>query len=306
MPGMISQNPSLPGAFATSLFLLLASTLPGPAAEAGAWETFDTKDNADAWTVYDYSTDGYYYLNWLADGGDGYVYFWNEDDFPLWFFTDPAIIAGGGKLIGNYASQNIQSIIADVYIAAPVDLGALECAVFTTGPAGDDYYFSQAFTGADFPAGGWYTMRFGFDETWIHYGQAGPEPVTVDTQFLSNIKEIGFLYSPVTGGTVDHPFALDNVKLEPKVTPPVVSQALSNGNFTMTFTPGPNLICDIERWLEPAEEGWELLDGHIGITGTVPYVFTTPVIDKGPLTKEFFHVWYEPIYTPFVTPPSGP
>ncbi len=306
MQGMISRNPSLPGALVTSLFLLLASTLPGPAAEAGAWETFDTKANTDAWTVFDFSTQRYYFLQTAVDGTDGYVYFVNREDFGLWFFTDPDIVAGGGKLIGDYASANIQSIIADIYIDTPADLGTLECAILTTGPAGEDYYFSQAFVGANFPAENWYTLRFGFDKTWVHYGEAGPEPVTVDTQFLSNIKEIGFLYTPVTGVTTNHIFALDNVKLEPKVTPPVVTTSIVNDTFTMSFVPGDNLVCDVERWLQPLEDGFEVVDGHIGITGTTPHVFTTPVVYHGSLTKEFFRVWYEPVYTPFVTPPAGP
>jgi hypothetical protein len=303
---MISRNPALPGALAASL--LLASSLPGPAAEAGAWETFDSLANSDAWSVFDFSTEGVYYLNWQqSTGGDGFVYFWNEDDFPLWFFTDPLIVAGEGKMIGDYASENVQGIIADVYIAAPEIMANLECAIRTTGAFGEDYYFSVPYTGEDFAGEGWYTLRFGFEMPWVHYGVAGPETVTVDTQFLTDITEIGFVYTPVAGATQDVPFAMDNVKLEPKVVKPAVTSSVSGTTFTMSFIPGDGVTCNIEKMQLPPETGWLLMGEHFGLTGTTPYVFTTPVLTGPPATaKEFFRVNYEAIYTPFVTPPTGP
>lgn len=284
--------------------LLFASPpLPSRAAEAGAWENFNSVDNARAWVIYNDFTGLNYYLPFNAgQGGNGFGYFTNRDDYILWFYSHPSNPAGGGKFIGNYATANVRSVIADIYIDSPQDLFGLECSVITTGPFGKGDYFSIPIYGEEFSEPGWYTLEFSFDFPWVFYDAVGePHDVAVDTQFLSNITEIGFYYTPLPGTTRDSIFAIDNLKLEPRIAPPAITYSVSEGNFSMSFIPGNGVTCYIEKMLLPPDSGWEVLPEHFDLTGITPHVFTTPVMGK-----EFFRVDYEPIFTTFVTPPFPP
>lgn len=298
---MISRNPALPGVLAAAL--LLATPVSVSAAEAGAWDNFNTIDNVNAWLVYDDYFLRTYYLSFdPGETGDGIGFHYARFDFYLWLFTHPTNLAGGGKLVGDYASANIQSVIADVYIASPEDLYSLECVVFANGPMGEDYYFSLPYLGEDFSGPGWYTLRFSFDLPWVYFGGEEPETVTIDTQLLSDIQELGFYYTPMLGTPDIVPVGIDNVKLEPKMEEPVVTTSVTAEEFTMSFIPGDGVMCSIEQMLP--DNTWEIIGAHFDLTGTEPYVFTTPVLR--PEGKEFFRVNYDAVYTPFVTPPLTP
>lgn len=292
---MISSKPVLPLAVVISL-------LPwsSRAAEAGAWETFSTLDNANAWGVFDLSDDLAYYCQWVGDTpGEEFVLFQHLDDAPLWFFTDVTGNAGGGKLLGDYATPKIQGILAEVYIDAIEEFGELDCAVYTTGPAGTTFYFSVSYYDTDLEESGWHSLRFGFfDQPWYFFNGTSYVPVQVTQQFLSSIQEIGFRFFPRAGTTVDSLAALDNVMLEPLVPTPVLATSISGGNFRMGFTPVTGVTYTVQKLLDPAELGWDIVEADI--TGTSPYLHETPVV---PNSKEFFRVMADAIYTPFITPP---
>jgi hypothetical protein len=274
--------------------------LPAKAAEAGAWETFSTLDNANAWGVFDFSDEITYYPQWAGETpGDEIILFQHVADNPLWFFTDTLGNAGGGKLVGDYATPEIQGILAELYVDAIEEFDQIDCAIYTTGPAGTTYYFSISYYDTDLGGAGWHTLRFGFfDQPWFFFNGTSYVQAPVTEQFLSTIQEIGFRFIPREGTTVNSLAALDNVMLEPRVPTPLLSTTIAGGNLRIGFTPGEKVTCMVQKLLDPVELGWDIVEADI--TGTSPYLFETPVL---PDAKEFFRVVADAIYTPFVTPP---
>ena len=199
--------------------------LPARAAEAGAWETFSTLDNANAWGVFDFSDEITYYPQWAGETpGDEIILFQHVADNPLWFFTDTLGNAGGGKLVGDYATPEIQGILAELYVDAIEEFDQIDCAIYTTGPAGTTYYFSISYYDTDLGGAGWHTLRFGFfDQPWFFFNGTSYVQAPVTEQFLSTIQEIGFRFIPREGTTVNSLAALDNVMLEPRVPTPLLS-----------------------------------------------------------------------------------
>jgi hypothetical protein len=280
---------------------LLAASLPrATAAEAGAWETFSTLANSDAWTIYDYSDDGYYFPGWADDvPGEEYSFFVHTGDAPLWFFADSLGNPGNGKLLGNYAAENVQAILTDVLIASLPDFSDVECVVFADGPAGRTHYFSPSYYDFDFPAEGWYSLRFPFDEPWFFFNGTNFQAVPVTAGLLASIEEIGFRFWPKAGAATGVAAAIDNVKLEPRVTSPALAVSRAAGEFRLAFTPPKANACSIEKLQAAPPFTWADVAGQTAITGTTEHVFTTPLAGRSGI----FRVRSIADYTPFVTSP---
>jgi len=287
--------------FLTSIALPPAVT----AAEPGAWETFSALNQVDAWRVYDeFSEVDPLAPQWAGDfPGEEYAYAPHSGDGLLWFYTDTALNAGAGKLMGDYGTDKIQGILADVLIYSPEDFAVLDCAIFTTGPAGATFYYSLDYVAENFPESGWYSVRFGLDETWFFLNQTNQYvPVTVTPQMLLNIREIGFRFFPVLGTTAESLAAIDDVKLEPLVQKAELRVSATATEFRLAFTPPKANSCLIQKALPAPASGWEDVAGETAITGTAEHVFTTPLAGG----RAFFRVQTEEAYTPFVTVPAGP
>ncbi|WP_035615996.1 hypothetical protein [Haloferula sp. BvORR071] len=304
---MVSRLPALPQAIASACLCLLIAS-PARAAEAGAWEAFPSKDNSDAWTVLDYSVqpDGdFFYPQWFDDQGDGFAYFYHTNNAPLIFFTDVANNAGGGKLVGNYLTENIAAIHADILIDSLPDFDGVDCIVYANGPAGERVYYSEVFFDTDFPESGWYSLRFSFTDKWYYINTLGAfTAVSVTPQMLANIEVVGFRFFPKTSATGELVAAIDNIKLEPKLTPPPITTATTGGNFSMSFTPGKGVTCSVEKQDPAPLFGWSVIAEAFDVTGTTPFTYSTPIDTTQ--VREIFRVSYDPIYTSFVTPPVGP
>lgn len=298
---MVFRSPALPQAVAACLLLLISS--PTRAAEAGAWEAFPSEANSDAWTVYDGSDGQYYYPFWFNDSGDGFAYFFHTGSSPLVFFTDVENNAGGGKLVGDYAAQNITAIQVDVLIDSLEDFDGIDCIVTANGPAGVKNYYSEVYYDTDFAESGWYTLRFSFSDTWYYYDSVVQDfvSIAVTQQLLQTIELVGFRFFLKNGTTSEPAAAIDNIKLEPTITPPKITTSQAGGNFSMTFTPGTGVTCTVEKQDPPPNFGWSVIAEAFDITGTTPFTFSTPLLP--PKSGEVFRLSYDPIYTPFVTIP---
>jgi hypothetical protein len=280
--------------------VLAAALSRATAAEAGAWETFSTLANSDAWTVYDYADDGYFFPGWNGDvpGGE-YSFFFHTGDSPLWFFADTLGNPGNGKLLGNYATENVQSILVDVLIDSLPDFSDVECVVLASGPAGRTHYFSPSYYDFDFATEGWYSLRFAFDEPWFFFNGTSFQAVPVTPGLLASIEEIGFRFWPKAGAMDGVAAAIDDVKLEPRVESPALAVAQTASDFRLAFTPPKANSCSIEKLLPAPALGWAEVVGQTSITGTTPHVFTTPLDGRSGI----FRVRSTANYTPYLTPP---
>lgn len=281
------------------LSLFTITTPLTQAAVAGAWETFPTKANADAWTVYDSFDDDYFVANWFnPEVGEKYLYFFHERDAPVRFFTDELGNAGNGALIGDYATEEIQAIRVNAFIDSLATFDFLDCAIFATGPGGRRYYYSEPFVDSDFSAEGWWSLRFGLDESWYYYDGDNPVYFTPTQQMLSTIEEVGFWFFPKEGVLDAGYAAIDDVQLEPKVVAPALQVSATAADFLMAFTPAKANFCVIETWNPEATPAWSDVSGQPFVTGPSEYVFTTPLAGRG-----IYRVSSFADYTPFFTTP---
>lgn len=296
-PKMITDNRSVAIACLVSLFASIAPI--ARAAVAGAWETFPTKANADAWSVYDTFEDDYFIADWHNPAvGEKYAYSFHEGDAPLRIFIDEFGNAGDGALIGDYLAEDIQAIRVSVFINSLQTFSSLDCAIYTTGPAGRRYYYSESFGNSDFSDSGWWSLRFGFDEPWYYYDGTRYIPVTVTNQMLSTIEEVGFWFFPIEGVADAGYAAIDDVRLEPKVVAPELRVSATATTFRMAFTPAKANFCVIESWTPGATPAWSDVVGQSYVTGPGEYLFTTPLAGRG-----IYRVSSFADYTPFLTTP---
>lgn len=272
------------------------------AAEAGAWETFLSQANADAWSVYDYSDEQVYFPRWSdAVPGEEDIYFYHTGDEPLWFFTGVEDPAGGGVLVGDFSADDIQGIRCDMEIDSLNSFDFVDCVVFATGPAGRTYYYSTSYTDGDFSESGWWNLSFFFDEDWYYFDGNAYVAVSVTQELLSSVEEIGFRFFPKVGTTTSVFTALDNVQLIPKVAPVEIMHSTSPTHYQLSFTPGNGIACAIEEFRETPSVGWDQVDGQDEITGSAQYDFTLPLAEG----VGIFRVKSSAYYTPFVTQ-AGP
>ncbi len=276
---------------------LLAGASAG-AAQAGAWETFATQANADAWLVYDYADNNFYSATWYqAVAGDEFIYTNYTGDAAVEFCADAA--AGSGALVGDYPAARVAGIGCEVLIGELAALEYLECALYANGPGGFTYYYSAAYEAADFAASGWYTLLFSFDVPWVYFD--GTQSVEVSAKSLTAIEEIDFTFVPQVGSAGGSFVGIDNVTLEPTLVAPTVATAVTAGaprQFAMSFTPGPGLACQVEKRRQSPAVGWDAVVGQTGLLGPGVHRFETPLTGAA----EIFRVAAEVDYTPIVTP----
>jgi hypothetical protein len=266
-----------------------------PAAEPGAWDDFATDAHADGWTVYDFFDDKYYFPDWFGgDGGD--IYFFHTGDEPLFFFTDVQSDVGGGAFVGDYHAAEIQAIRVEVLIDSLPDFDFLDCVIYASnGPGGAGYYYSQVFLDTDFDEGGWWTLRFGFDETWEYFNGSSYVSTPVTPAMLQSIEEVGFRFFPKIGTTEDFIAAIDNVRLEPRVRAPALAVSAAAGQFQMTFTPPRANSCTVQRLDNVQPAVWSNVAGHTGIFGSAPHLFTTPTASGTGIFRVASSARYVPI-----------
>ena len=154
------------------------------AAQAGAWETFYTQKNADAWSVYDFADKKYYYVDWsdpVAGVETASTTYTNDN--AVAFLTDSR--AGSGAMVGDYPAAKIAGLVCDVFIGDLATLDYLDCSVYASGPAGTTktFYHSSIYSKNDFTVGGWWSVAFSFDDPWFYWD--GTTLVQVDGKALT-------------------------------------------------------------------------------------------------------------------------
>lgn len=264
----------------------------------GAWEQFSTERNTKAWWVYDWADGKYYSPKWDSTAGNEHAWLTHIRDQPLEFSAAGNVAAGA--LVGNYGTANVGEISCDVYIANLPDFAELDCSVRTKGPDGvERWYYSIPYKRVDFTAAGWWTVRFGMNEIWSYNNGTSDVSVIPNAQFLASIKEVSINFFPRVGATVNRDAAIDNFKLEPKLTPPAIATTTPAGSFRLAFTPAPGLTADLRQMTTTAPFTWSDVPGQTYIKGPAQHVFTT----LRDAASKIFRVEVFPEYVPIVTVP---
>ena len=293
--GVMKMSPVM-GLSGLSGVLALAGTCLG--AVPGAWEQFSTKTNTDAWRVFDWTDSRYYYPEWDSTAGAEHAWLRHIGDEPLEFSAVENV--AGGAVVGDYGAANVAEIACDIYIENLADFAELDCALFTKGPDGvERWYYSIPYKRVDFTGTGWWTVRFGMDEVWSYNNGTSDVSVVPDAQFLASIKQVAITFFPRIGATVNRKAAIDNFKLEPKLTPPPIATSTPAGSFRMAFTPAPGLTADLRQMTTVAPFTWSDVPGQTFIEGPSEHVFTTP----RDAAAKIFRVEVFPEYVPIVTAP---
>lgn len=254
------------------VFLILTSSLRA-APLAGAWETFSTQSNADAWSLYSYDDGLLAPPLWVGPESDDnpYIYSYFFGGEGVWFIADE--FTAQGAFVGNYAAQKISGVDVSVNID-PAELDFIDLAVYADGPDGLDYYFSQFTVPEDlgiFPD--WYVLNFSFDDNWFSFHNGIYTPFQPNQKFLRSIQEIGIRVFPEAGVTGNSYVGVDDFILIPKLEAPKLTTSLSGGNFVLQFSPNPGVSASIEK-LTP-QFTWRTVTGQSDLTG--PQTFTTQV-----------------------------
>lgn len=275
----------------------IGATFSAQAAVPGAWEEFPTLANAQAWLVYDFSDQAYYYPRWDSSvAGEEYIWLDHAGDEPLTFSTD--VSAGNGAFTGSYSS--VDEIYCDVYIEDVDTFDALECSIYGNGPAGVRFYYSRPRLYSDFSADGWSPVRFRFDEQWFYWDGTKDIGFVPDTTFLSDIREVGITFYPSLGSNGNES-RIDNFILEPKVIAPKLTTGTTATDFQISFLKAAGVSYTLEKMTTVAPFTWSEVAGQIDLTGTGTHLFST-VRDEA---KKIFRVKAKPFYTFVVSPPRS-
>ena len=248
------------------------------ALEPGAWESFSTTTNADAWVLYDYGDEGLYFPGWL-DGLDPSIESPMTGD-GVWFYGDSLV--ADGAFTGDYATANVSSISVDVYLEDPTLLGVLDMVIYSAAEGVERYYYSAFYVGDDFVESGWYPLEFSLADPWFHLDATGNALVEApwSASDLSNIDEVGLRFFPVDGNTTQTFVGIDNVVLNHPVVTPDLAISAASGTVTVSFQREAAHQYTIERF-DAGLESWEVEPGLIDIVGTDPFSFETPATGTG-------------------------
>lgn len=270
-----------------------AAAQPLRAAMAGAWETFYSKANTDAWYVFDYGEEIDFPPEWQGTPVDEeYAWFAYSSDYPVAFVADSLV--GDGAFVGDYAEENIVGVACDAYIGKLADLYEIDCTLYADGPAGVRSYYSVPYIQSDFDQGEWWLLYFSFDDPWYYWDETAW--VEVNAYELSAIETMEITFTPQIGITSGSKVGLDNVTLEADIVAPSVRTSLVQGSpkkFEMAFTPGSGMECSVQKMKTPPATGWDTVTGQTDIKGPAEHRFSTPATAG----KEFFRVATEPYYT---------
>ena len=253
-------------------FLILASSLRANPL-AGAWETFPSQANADAWLLYSYDDQIAAPPPWagpeIDDNPYAFSFFLGGEG--VWFFADG--FTAKGAFVGNYSAEKASGIDVSVNVD-PAEIDFIDLVVYAHGPLGLDYYYSLIYVPEDLgELPDWYELSFSFGANWFSLEAGEFSPFRPDEGFLASIQEVGIRIFPVSGVTGDSYVGLDDFILVPTVEAPPLSTSLSGHNFVLGFTPNPGVSATIEK-LTPGLD-WADVAGQSGLTG--PQTFTTPV-----------------------------
>ena len=245
-------------------FLILASSLRADPL-AGAWETFPSQANANAWSLYSYEDQIVAPPPWADPEIDDntYAYSFFLGGKGVWFFADG--LTAEGAFVGDYAAEKIAEIDVSVFID-PAEIDFLDLAIYADGPNGLGYYYSLTYQPEDlgeFP--GWYELNFTFDDNWFSLQGGNATPFQPDQKFLASIQEIGVRVLPAVGVTSEGFVGIDDFILVPSVEAPSLSTSLSTGNFVLEFTPNPGVSATIQK-LKPNFE-WQDVAGQSDLIG---------------------------------------
>ncbi|MBK1882736.1 hypothetical protein JIN85_09940 [Luteolibacter pohnpeiensis] len=283
-------------ALAAPLIWAISST---QAAIPGAWETFPTQANADAWQVYDFN-DGFDYIPDYNDSESGgkFIEFQHIDDEPLIFYAD--YLPGDEALIGDYTEANVGAISCEIYIEDLDKFEYTDCTVYADGPAGLTTYYSEAFFYDQFDDDGWWKLTYSFDRPWYYFNDDDEFVQVADNStFLHDVRRLEFGFYPREGTTAGAYAALDDVKLEPRLEPADLTTGVTDGAFTLSFTKLPAVSYDLEKLSSAEPFSWSTVSGQTGQTAPGTFAFSTPTDQQ----REIFRVSSEPIYTEIETDP---
>lgn len=258
--------------------ILLLSAVPATSAPiAGAWESFATEANAEAWGLYVHASDEYFSPGWVGPEIDPnpYAYSFFDGDDAIEFFADSFV--GDGAFVGDYQSQKIRGVELDAYLD-PAELDFLDLAVFTNGPGGLRYYYSAIYTSEDLgEETDWYPLQFAFGDSWFYFEDNEWRSFNPGDDFLTSVEEISIRFFPREGIVTESYVGIDNVILLPTVEAPALTTSVSSGMFRLTFTPNPGVACGIEKLSISPPLSWDEVAGWQDLTG--PQLFETPLVE---------------------------
>ena len=273
------------------LWLSLPTMLSG--AVPGAWEDFATQANGEAWFVYDFAVDDYFYPEYEEGGGNPYIWSDSNTDEGLWILADSSVAQGA--LTNDYTG--IAGLVMWVLIDDPALMRTIDIAILSESTPEPTYYYSMDYPADWFPEPGFYDLAPLFSDPWFTYDETSGSFVSavIDETVLTNITEIGARFFPAIDNT-DYYFAgLDEVLLVPVIQRPKASASTAEGFFTITMDPEPGHQYQLETGTDGS---WEPVPGEDGITGPDPYEFGEPTAGS-----KFFRFTTSPFYTPVVTKP---
>lgn len=256
-------------------FLILAPSLHADPL-AGAWETFPTESNANAWLLYSFDDGFSAPPSWVDPefdpDGNPYAYSFFFGGEGVWFYADD--FTARGAFAGNYAAQKIAGVDVSVSID-PAEIDYIDLVVYATGPLGPGYYYSLTYFPEDIgEEPDWYELAFRFDENWFSLQNGVYTAFRPNQGFLSSIEEVGLRVFPVAGVGEDAFVGMDDFILVPTVEAPTTKTSLVGGNFRLEFTLNPGVSAAIQK-LSP-DFIWKPVPGETGLVGS--QVFTTPVV----------------------------
>lgn len=240
---------------------------------AGAWETFSSQANTDAWSLYSFDDELVAPPLWAGPESDTnpYAYSYFLGGKGVWFFADG--LTANSAFVGDYSAQKISGVDVSVNVD-PAEIDYIDLAVHADGPQGQGYYYSLIYQPADLGStAGWHSLSFSFEDTWFSIQNGVTTPFQPNQAFLASISEIGVRVFPVAGVSTESFVGIDDFILVPSVEAPAVSTSLSGGNFVMGFTLNPGVSASIEK-LSPAFV-WKTVAGQSDLIGS--HTFTTPV-----------------------------
>lgn len=273
------------------LLLLLAPLLQANPL-AGAWETFPTKSNADAWSLYSYDDQFTAPPPWLDSDGNPYAYSFFLGGEGVWFFADE--FTASGAFTGDYAAQKISGVDVSVSID-PAEIDYIDLVVYADGPLGPDYYYSLTYLPEDIgDVSDWYELSFRFDENWFSLKDGIFTAFRPDQDFLASIEEIGVRVFPVAGVGEDAFVGMDDFILVPTVEAPTLETSVVNGDFKLGFTVNPGVAASIQKL--SADFQWQAVPGQSDLIGS--QIYTTPAVSGAGL----FRVAAEEMLTQVTSP----
>lgn len=262
-----------------ALLILVLSLRADPL--AGAWETFTSRSNADAWLLYSYDDGLVAPPAWvdpeLDDNPYAYSFFFGGEG--VWFFADE--FTAQGAFVGDYAGQKISRVDVSVSVD-PVEIDYIDLVVYADGPNGPGYYYSLTYRPEDIgEQPDWYELSFSFDESWFSLQDGVYTSFQPDQDFLASIGEIGVRFFPAAGVTGDSFVGVDDFILVPTVEAPKLSTSLFGGSFVLSFTPNPGVFATIEKL--GSDFVWRTIPGKADLIG--PQVYNTPAVPGAALFR---------------------